>query len=132
MNCRRTKALIYDFIDGMIGDQDRIALEQHLGECSSCEAVATGLSKSLDLLHSLPPVQPDDNFNWKVRLGIAQARKAMTHDDASERTWLRSWNMRFAVSALSTFVVVAATGYFLTQSSVAPTRDRVISNEYTP
>lgn len=125
MNCRRAKTLIYDFIDGMIGDQNRIALEKHLGDCESCDVLATSLSKSLDLLHSVPQVQPNDNFNWKVRLGITQARNAIAGDAATERSWLRSWNIRFALSAVSTFVVVAATGYFLTRSSVLPSSDRI-------
>jgi hypothetical protein len=125
MNCRRAKTLIYDFIDGMIGDQNRIVLEKHLGECESCDVLATSLSKSLDLLHSVPQLQPSDNFNWKVRLGITQARNAIVSDTATERSWLRSWNIRFALSAVSTFVVVAATGYFLTRSSVLPSSDRI-------
>ena len=61
MKCRRAKKLIFDFIDGMIGDQDRIALEEHLGLCPSCDKMATGLAKSLDLLHAVPQVLPDDN-----------------------------------------------------------------------
>jgi hypothetical protein len=128
MNCRRAKGLIYGFIDGMIGDQDRVALEKHLGECASCESMATSLSKSLDLLHRVPQVQPDENFNWKVRLAIAQARNAMAGDAASERSWIRSWNLRFAFSAVSAFVVVAATGYLLSQTSVVPNGDGVITN----
>jgi len=128
MNCRRAKTLIYDFIDGMIGDQDRIILENHLGECESCEVLATSLSKSLDLLHSVPQVQPSDNFNWKVRLGITQARNAIAGDTVNERSWLRSWNIRFVLSAASTFVVVAATGYFLTRSNVLPSGDRITAS----
>jgi hypothetical protein len=128
MKCRRAKTLIFDFIDGMIGDQDRVALETHLTECTSCESMAASLSKSLDLLHSVPQVQPSDNFNWKVRLGITHARNAAVTDIATERAWLRSWNVRFAFSAISTFVVVATTGYFLTRSSIVPGGDRVVSD----
>ena len=127
MKCRRAKTLIFDFIDGMIGDQDRIALETHLTECTSCESMATSLSKSLNLLHSVPQVQPSDNFNWKVRLGITHARNAIVTDATTDRAWLRSWNIRFAFSAISTFVVVATTGYLLTRSSIVPGGDRVVS-----
>jgi hypothetical protein len=131
MKCRRAKTLIYDFIDGMIGDQDRVALEMHLTECKSCESMATSLSKSLDLLHSVPQVQPSDNFNWKVRLGITQARNAMASDTATERTWMRSWNIRFAFSAISTFVVVATSGYFLLRSSIVPGDELSVSSPTT-
>jgi len=128
MKCRRAKTLIFDFIDGMISDQDRVGLETHLAECESCECMAASLSKSLDLLHSVPQVQPSDNFNWKVRLGIAQARNAIAGDAASERAWLRSWNVRFVFSAVATFVVVASVGYFLTRSSIVPGGERFVSS----
>lgn len=116
MKCRRAKALIFDFVDGMAGDRDRIELEKHLGECPSCESMAKSLSRSLDLLHRVPPERPDENFAWKVRLAVARERNRGSRDPASERKWLRSWNVRFAFSAVSTFVVVLATGYFLTRS----------------
>lgn len=118
MKCRRAKALIYDFIDGMIDDQDRIALETHLGSCSSCEKLAAGLSKSLEFLHRAPQVKPGENFNWKIRLGIAKARNAVGDEVVSARAWMRSWNIRFAVSALSAFVAVAATGYLMVKSDM--------------
>ncbi|MDH3215579.1 MAG: zf-HC2 domain-containing protein [Candidatus Krumholzibacteria bacterium] len=120
MNCRRAKTLINDFIDGVISDQDRIGLEQHLGGCSTCESLASAMTKSLELLHRMPQAQPSDNFNWKVRLGIAKARNASSVDAVSKRYWLKSWNIRFAVSALSTFVVVAASGYFVLKGKVLP------------
>jgi len=131
MKCRRAKTLIYDFIDGMISDQDRVVLETHLTECKSCESMATSLSKSLDLLHSVPQVQPSDNFNWKVRLGITQARNAMVSDTGTERAWLRSWNIRFAFSAISTFVIVATSGYLLLRSSIIPGDELRVSNPTT-
>ena len=87
MHCRRAKKLIYDFIDGMIGDQDRISLEQHLSECNTCEAMATGLSKSLDLLHRVPPVEPSENFTWKVRLRLARERNAPRESTGLQKVW---------------------------------------------
>ncbi len=120
MRCRRAKSLIFEFIDGMIGDQNRIALEQHLNECPSCESMAQGLSKSLELLHKLPSAKPHENFTWKVRLRIAKERNTFAAGAVSQKTWLRAWNARFALSALSTFAVVLATGYFVTKSLDGP------------
>jgi len=112
MNCRRAKKLIYDFIDGVIADQDRLTLEQHLGACGSCEKMASGLSRSLDLLHRVAPEELDENFTWKVRLRLARERNALAKDAVSHTTWMRSWNTRFAFSALSALVIVIAVGYF--------------------
>jgi hypothetical protein len=128
MNCRRARALIYDVSDNAIADGDRIALEQHLVGCASCDALAKGWSASLALLRRAPVAQPDENFNWKVRLAVAQARKDLSAGGSSERTWARSWNVRFAFSALSTFVVVAATGYALTRADMFGRGDRNASD----
>ena len=117
MKCRRARALIFDVTDNAIADPDRIALEQHLVGCPACEALAKGVPASLSLLRRAPLVQPDENFNWKVRLAIAQARKGMVADPLFERVWVRSWNTRFVLSALSTFVVVAAAGYLIMRTS---------------
>lgn len=116
MKCRRAKTLIFDFIDGYINDSDRVALEQHLGECPECDAMASGLKKSLDLLHRAPQVQPGENFNWKVRLGIAKERDAAARRVQMPRAWVAAWNTRFAASAVATFAVVVAAGYFALRS----------------
>ncbi|UCG50977.1 MAG: zf-HC2 domain-containing protein [Candidatus Latescibacterota bacterium] len=120
MKCRQAKKLIFDFIDGEISDQDRLVLEQHLSECTSCETMASGLSDSLRLLHRIPPVEPDENFNWKLRLRLAKEKHALQTSAPSERSWLRAWNTRFALSALSTFVLVLAVGFVLMRSVFEP------------
>jgi hypothetical protein len=112
MNCRRARNLIHDFIDGLINDQDRSALEQHLSRCTSCEREAEGLSKSLALLPRLQTEQLDENFAWKVRLAIARERNHRADTGAAAQTWFHAWNTRFAVSAASAFAVVAVAGYF--------------------
>ena len=120
MKCRHAKKLIFDYIDGMISDQDRIGLEKHLGGCRSCEEMATGMNKSLDLLHRLPPVEPDENFNWKLRLRLAREKNALYADTGSERLWFKWWNTRFALSALSAFVIVVAAGFIMLRSGFGP------------
>ena len=134
MNCRRAKKLVFNFLDGMINDQDRLALESHLGECSKCEAMAASLTKSLDLLHRLPPAELDENFNWKVRLRLAREKNAAARP-VDTHSWARSWNRRFAFSALSTFVVAIAIGYVVMNASVMPTDfvpGRIVTAEDEP
>jgi hypothetical protein len=118
MNCRRAKQLIYDYLDGIIGDSDRITLERHLSECRSCETFTTQLGKSLDLLHRAPEEMPSDNFNWMVRLRLAQEKNAIGM--AAQRDLFRTWNLRFALSALSTFVLIVAGGILLWNSGLLP------------
>jgi hypothetical protein len=120
MKCRHAKKLIFDYIDGMLSDQDRIGLERHLSDCRSCDEMATDLNKSLDLLHRLPPVEPDENFNWKLRLRLAREKNALPGDVASERLWFKWWNTRFALSALSAFVIVVAAGVIMLRAGLGP------------
>lgn len=120
MKCRRAKTLIFDFIDGQISDSDRVALERHLGQCQTCDAEASGLRKSLDLLHRAPQVQPDENFNWKVRLAIAKERDAAARRTSAPHVWVAAWNTRFATSAVAAFAMVVTAGYFTLRSFDAP------------
>lgn len=110
MRCRHAKKLIFDYIDGVISESDRIGLEHHLGECKACEANATSLARSLELLHRLPAETPSDNFNWKLRLKLARERSAWQDPAESERAWQRRWNTRFAAGVAAGFLVIAISG----------------------
>jgi hypothetical protein len=120
MKCRQAKNLIFDHIDGMISEPDQIALEVHLNQCSECESMATGLSRSLDLLHKLPAIKPSENFNWNVRLRLLKEKNSLRDGAETERQWYRAWNTRFAVSAISALAVVLVTGAMMMKSSIQP------------
>ena len=118
MRCRQAEKLIFNHIDGAISESDRLGLERHLGECRTCEATASALAKSLELLHRLPKGEPSENFNWKLRLRLAQERNTWRESLGSERVWRGAWSSRFALGALSAFAVVIAAGFvFLKFSS---------------
>jgi hypothetical protein len=116
MKCRRAKQLVFDFLDGVIADSDRVGLEQHLNECESCETFASQVSRSLDLLHRAPEETPSENFNWKVRLKIAREKNNFSEAITAQRNLFKTWNLRFALSAASTFILILASGYFLWSS----------------
>ncbi len=118
MNCRRAKQLIYDYLDGVLGDSDRNILERHLSECRSCETFSAQLGKSLDLLHRAPAETPSEDFNWQVRLRLAKEKNAIGEAMATQRDIFKTWNLRFALSALSTFVVILASGVLLWNSGL--------------
>lgn len=123
MKCRQAKNLIFDHIDGMISEPDRVALERHLNQCGDCESMASSLSQSLDLLHKLPSVEPSENFNWKVRLRLLKEKNALRDGMETERQWYRAWNTRFTVSAISALAMVLVAGTVLMKSSIRPGAD---------
>lgn len=120
MRCRHAKKLIFDYIDGVISESDRVGLENHLRECGACEKAAASLARSLDFLHRVPSAAPSENFNWNLRLRLAREKSAWREAASSLSAWQRAWNAQFAVGALSAFVVVLAAGFVLLKSFGGP------------
>lgn len=118
MNCRRARKLVFEFLDGLSDDTKRAALEKHLAGCSECESLASGLARSMDLLHRAPTENPSENFGWKVRLKLNQERNAIHERTMSQGSLLRMWNLRYATGAVAAFVVVVAVGVFAFTSGV--------------
>jgi len=111
MNCHRARKLIFDLIDDAVDEASKLELEQHLGACEDCESLANGLNGSLDLLRHAPVENPDENFNWKVRLAIHKESAAIRGRMVSQGLAIRSWNLRFAVSAAAGFAAILAGGW---------------------
>ena len=120
MNCRRAKRLVYDFLDGLVADKDRLELDTHLTECRECETMATQLTRSLDLLRRAPQEQLDENFNWKVRLRASKERHALHDQLASRGPVFRAWNIRYAATALASFGLIVAAGVLAFRVGVLP------------
>lgn len=110
MRCRQAKKLLFDHIDGVISESDRVGLERHLAECRGCEEHASALARSLDLLHRLPAESPSENFNWKLRLRLAREKQTWRGVAEVEAAWRKVWNTRFAVGAVSAFLAVLLGG----------------------
>jgi len=111
MNCRRARQLVFEFVDGLKDERIRLELENHLAGCGECEKLASQVVRSMDLVHRAPVETLDDNFNWKVRLAIHKERHALQEGLASQGTLLRTWNLRYAMSAVAGFAMVVAAGW---------------------
>jgi hypothetical protein len=115
MRCGQAKKLLFNHIDGVISESDRVGLESHLAVCRSCEEMASALSRSLELIHRLPSELPSENFNWKLRLRLAKAKQAW-RDTADEGAWQKVWTTRFALGAVTAFATVLVGGGVLVMS----------------
>jgi len=121
MNCRKSKKLIFEFVDGLVDERDRITLEQHLVECAECEQMAKSLSRSLDLLHRAPMESPSDNFEWKVKLRLNRERRSVQENSVSLGRLIRTWNLRYAMATAASFAAVVLVGALVLNDN-APTR----------
>jgi hypothetical protein len=120
MRCRQADKLIFDYIDGLISESDRLRLERHLSECRRCEATSSAVARSLGLLHRLPKAEPSENFNWKLRLRLSRERNALRGGAELERVWPRAWRSTFALGAASAFVVALAAGFVFLKYAGGP------------
>lgn len=120
MKCRNAKKLVFEFLDGLSDEKVRLELEQHLSECGECEKLASQLTRSMDLLHRAPLETPSENFNWQVRLKLNKDRNAIQERAASQGSWLRGWNLRFAASGAAAFAVIVAAGVIAYNAGMNP------------
>ena len=128
MNCRRSKKLLFEFVDGLTDEKLRLDLEQHIGECAECEKLATSLSSSLALIRRTPQEPVDENFNWKVRLAIRRERSEMQELLASQGSLFRAWNIRYGMSAAAGFVAILVAGWLtISLTSPAPVGDPLLT-----
>jgi anti-sigma factor RsiW len=124
MNCRRARQLLFDFFDGVSNETLRAEVDRHLGECADCEQFASQMAQSLALLRRAPVELLDETFNWKVRLAIHRERNAAISRARSAGSWVRMWNVRYAVSGGLAFGAVLMAGVLLLRdtTAVAPQR----------
>lgn len=110
MKCRKARKLVFDFIDGLVSDKDRLDLETHLSQCPECDKLASQLARSMDLLHRAPQEKPSENFAWKVRLRLNQERNSVRERSVSYGALFRAWNIRYSAAAVAAFAAVLTVG----------------------
>jgi len=123
MNCRRARNLLFDFFDGLSNESLRAEVERHLGECADCERFASEMARSLALLKHTPVEPLDETFNWKVKLAIHRERNAALSRAGSAGTWVRMWNVRYAVSGGLAFGAVLIAGALVLRDGGVQTLD---------
>jgi hypothetical protein len=121
MKCRNAEKLIFDFIDGLENDTQRLELEKHLAQCAECDKLASQLARSMDLLHRAPRETTSDNFAWKVRLKLNQEKNAIQERSESYGPLIRSWNLKYTATAVAAAAAVLVVGLFAVKSGLLPT-----------
>lgn len=120
MKCRNARKLVYEFIDGLQDDTKRLDLEKHLAGCQACDKLASQLTRSLDLLHRAPKEKTSEGFAWNLRMRINQERNAIRDRDQTAGSVFRSWNLRYATTAVAAFAVVLTVGLVSMKSGLTP------------
>ena len=110
MNCRRFRNDHASFLDGLLKEQELVAMQCHLAECDECARHDTAVRRSLLVMRNLPPIQPSADFSARLyaRLGEARRTGALA---ASQQRKQQARVPGFA-SFAALFAGVAAVGLF--------------------
>ena len=60
--CREVVELVSDYLEGALGDRDRLRFEQHLGACDGCTAYLAQMRQTVRIAGSLTPEALDPVF----------------------------------------------------------------------
>jgi len=72
MKCAGIKEILSQYIDGMLGDRERAALEEHLSTCENCREELDSLRALVQELGALEPVKAPADFLGKIHERLAQ------------------------------------------------------------
>ena len=126
MNCRTAKKHILARLDEVLPAEHEAALQRHMHACKPCGRAAQESDLAFRWLQEVPDVGPSENFEWRLKLRLAQLDRAGTRlplfDEAPAR---RRWTLRFTVSAAAAALLVLSVGMLRFQ----PTSTQGVSQE---
>ncbi len=76
MNCRRAKKRLSPYLDQALGDGEKLELERHLGNCSSCAHILRQLERMHNLVQRIPMEKPRPAFYEGLYDRLCQNEKA--------------------------------------------------------
>lgn len=83
MEKRHVDDLVDAYAHGALEPSEVDAVEQHLGECDSCRALADEARRTADsLLYAVPQVAPPPSLRGRVLARIAEEKAAMSRDSS--------------------------------------------------
>jgi len=107
MKCSYARGRLMDYQDGLLDREQALQLEQHLAECSRCQAELDGLRTAVERLTDLPELPATDTLTISVMARIRTIR--------AEAQTARNWAAMGAavgiggLAALAALVFVALT-----------------------
>ena len=111
MNCRTARKLVQAQHDGTLAAESGSALQEHFHACSACSRHAGQLHLAQQWLRDLPVAQPSDNFEWRLKLRLAQAERENAQATSTALPPSRRlWTLQFVVSTAAAALLVLSAG----------------------
>lgn len=109
MNCRIVRRLVEARDESRLSQGERAALDAHVSACRVCQRLRRREQMLSQWLEELPVAEPAANFEWRLRLRLAQLEHelpALAPVPAGRRRWV----LPFALSTAAAAAVVLAVG----------------------
>ncbi len=100
MRCTEVKPKLADYSIGLLGEQERRAIEEHVAQCALCARELRALERVEQVLTALTPEEPPVHLWQSIRAQI---------DAQSAPTRRSFWNSWFTLSRLAVGSAVAVT-----------------------
>lgn len=138
MDCQKARACLSYYIDDMLDDTERAALQAHLAECPSCRQELADLQEVVFLLRGMEEIPLPDDFaaQLRTRLEAVEREKDVVYPAPVVPLWRRivrnKWLPR-AIAACLLVIVGAGIVVFLQSNfrmgAAAPSNDGAAPTE---
>ncbi|NLL69949.1 MAG: DUF4349 domain-containing protein [Epulopiscium sp.] len=106
MTCEKIQENISLYLDGILDEEERKKLEQHINECDQCALEFTHMLDIMDMLHSIPQKDVPHKFHKELIKKIDQVNNSSS--DNKKNKILRSLKPIAAVFLLLLFIGTSA------------------------
>ncbi len=106
MNCERFEALLTDYLEGTLTQEDKAAMDQHMEECAACAQSLSDMRMLLQDLGSIDDsvqVPTEWSQSWRQAIRTEERTNMLKQSETPRRKPWRAW-----VSAVAAVAVLAA------------------------
>lgn len=81
ITCRELVELLSDFLDGELAPEQRLVVEQHLGQCPGCVVYVETYQLTIQMTRRLPGTPLPAELEVRLRIMIERIQRGQSEED---------------------------------------------------